>query len=151
MEKELELCEYTKEFLVLSYTWLADPYINKMFNCGIVNKDIQDKWFERLPQRTDTKVWGVRYGGKPIGACGFKNIQEDNVTYWTYIGDRSLHNKGLGKRILLLAEEQARLMNKAFIQCRVLVENTPSIEHFKKSGFSEFYRDERFLYFKKVL
>jgi RimJ/RimL family protein N-acetyltransferase len=148
MNSYVELVEYDKSFLDKSYEWLTDPYIKAMTDTPTLTKESQIKWFESLPEKKDYFIWGIKYQGLPIGACGLKHVHDKTAECWWYIGDRSAHGKGVGFSMSQLVLQKAKEMGLSVVWCTVLIENVISENLLKKIGFIRYDSDERHHYLK---
>ena len=68
----LEFVEFDRNFLESSWKWLTDDEIRILTGTPFMTKRQQEDWFLLLPFQVDYYIWGVKYNGIPIGACGIK-------------------------------------------------------------------------------
>lgn len=95
--REVHLVNYSRLYFELSKNWISDPELNRLIDAGELPSDIKrELWYESLPLRSDYKIWGVEYEGRPIGVCGLKQITSHDAEYWGYIGEKSLWGQGIG-------------------------------------------------------
>lgn len=134
---KIELVKYTKNYLNLSWNWLNDKEIQELTNTPKFTKQSQNDWFNGLVNRNDYKIWGIEVDGKPVGACGLKNINEKDCEYWGYIGEKDYWGKGVGSTVLSLVIEEARKKNLKSIWLKVLKMNIRAIKLYEKYGFTK--------------
>lgn len=151
MNCRVALCEFDSIFLEKSWIWLNDPYINYYLDAGPIDKEKQLEWFNSLQDRDDYMIWGVKYLDKPIGACGLKNIKDNWAEYWGYIGEKDLHGMGLGYEMMIALLSKAKKMNFSNIVLKVLPDNQRAIHLYQRCSFSEYNKDDTYLYMKKIL
>jgi RimJ/RimL family protein N-acetyltransferase len=147
----VKLCKYDEEFLHKSYEWLTNPYIKRTTNAPDITREGQKKWFNSLSEKKDYFIWGIRYENMPVGACGLKNVHDGTAECWWYIGERSVHGKGIGFCMANLVLDKAKEMNLQSIWCKVLLDNQISANLLKKIGFAEYERDDRNIYMRKIM
>ncbi|MFW5804159.1 MAG: GNAT family N-acetyltransferase, partial [bacterium] len=94
-------------------------------------------WFNGLADRNDYEIWGIEADGKPVGACGLKNITEKDCEYWGYIGEKSYWGHGIGSIVLSMLIEKARKKGLQSIWLKVLKTNSRAIKLYEKYGFSK--------------
>jgi RimJ/RimL family protein N-acetyltransferase len=133
--KEFQLVSFSEEFLDLSWTWLNDPLVAKLTNTPIFSKEDQKKWFHSLHENENYRIWGVIFNDQKIGACGLKNITQNDCEYWGYIGEKSFWNKGIGTMILNNIISIAKKDNLESIWLNVLYLNKNAIHLYEKLGF----------------
>lgn len=107
----LEFVEFDRNFLESSWKWLTDDEIRILTGTPFMTKRQQEDWFLLLPFQVDYYIWGVKYNGIPIGACGIKHKTFDKGEYWGYIGEKKYWGRGIGKKMLQYIEQRARIMN----------------------------------------
>ena len=133
----ITLVDYTEEYFNRSKDWLSDCELNHLIHAGPLPSDEERlTWFNSLPSRLDYLIWGVDYGGEPIGVCGFKHIVGGKAEYWGYIGEKNLWGKGLGKDLLDASFQKAQLFGINTIWLRVRKYNLRAINLYKRKGFS---------------
>lgn len=134
--ESLLLKDYDKEYLELSWKWLNEPEIRELTNTPSFTLEQQLRWFENLPNTKSTYlIWGIEYNSQKIGACGLKNITENDCEYWGYIGEKSHWGHGIGKAIMILMENEAVNKKLDSIWLKVLNINTRALTLYKKCGY----------------
>lgn len=151
MNCRVDLCEFDSVFLEKSWKWLNDPYINNYSATGLITRQGQLEWFNSLHRRNDYMIWGVKYQDAPIGACGLKNIKNEQAEYWGYIGEKELYGKGLGYDMLTLVLTRAKEKCISKVVLKVLPNNQRAIRLYQKCFFDEYNRDDNYVYMKKIL
>ena len=96
----LSFGRYDEQFLEKSWQWLHDPEIKRLTMTPDFTREDQLRWFARLPEMTDYRIWGISCGGQPVGALGLKHILGDRAEYWGYIGERHYWGGGLGEEMM---------------------------------------------------
>lgn len=131
----LKLAPYSKLYLEYSWEWLNDPEIKELTNTPDFNKKDQLKFFEKLKDRSDYKIFGLEVDGVKMGVCGLKNIQNDKAEYFGYIGEKTYWGKGYGNQMLIEIESVAREMNITKLFLNVLKNNLRAQKLYFKFGF----------------
>lgn len=116
-----------------------------------ITPEMQTKWFAGLPIRTDYKIWGVECNGVPIGACGYRNIQDKQGELTCYIGESDYRGKGHAPIMIELLEKKAIDMGFERILLKVLITNKCAYSLYLKCGFVETLRDDKFIVMEKQL
>jgi RimJ/RimL family protein N-acetyltransferase len=119
-----------------------------MTDAPSIDRGMQQKWFDSLPNRKDYLIWGIKFRGLPVGACGLKHVSNYTAECWWYIGDMSVHGVGVGFVMSQLVLKKAKEIKLSSLWCKVLIENKISENHFKKIGFVYYDSDEKFHYLK---
>jgi len=135
---EVSFGEFNRETLDLSFDWLADPEIRQLTETPVIEKGAQLRWFTGLPSRSDYKVWGVSYQGKPVGVVGLKRIEAATAEYFGYIGVKSCWGKGIGSAMLDFAEKQAGLLGLRRLELRVINDNPRARTLYLRRGFTTY-------------
>lgn len=136
-DTSLTLVAYDPTFLNLSWNWLNDPEIKKMTHTPDFTREHQQAWFAGLGSKTDYKIWGLQYKGKPIGVCGLKKITGIDAEYWGYIGEKQYWGIGLGSAIMQLIESEAEKAGLHSVWLSVIPENIRAIRLYRKNGYIE--------------
>jgi RimJ/RimL family protein N-acetyltransferase len=148
---EIDLVPFDIFFLDYTWKWLNDPEIQKLTSSYEFSREEQKQWFERLKDRVDYLIWGVTYSNIPIGACGLKNIKQDDCEYWGYIGEKQYWGKGLGKEILKFMIDEAISMNLSSVWLKVISINLRAVKLYTNSGFVIENEDNNYLFMRKYL
>ncbi len=151
-KNSIQLQTYTRTFLEKSWEWLRDPYIKQMTNTPEFTNESSLKWFQALATKHYYRIWGLAYCDIPIGACGLKcDSAHNKAEYWGYIGEKSMHGKGIGKEMMRLIEAKSKELKISVLWLKVLVDNEPAIRLYNKLNYIEYNRDHQFIYMKKTL
>lgn len=134
--RKLNLIEYDKLFLEKSWYWLNDKEIKYLTMTPDFTREKQLEFFDNLINRIDYKIWGIAFDNEAIGACGFKNIENNYAELWLYIGEKKYWHKGLGKIAMEKLENLAKKMNISKIYLKVLCCNYPAINLYKHMNYS---------------
>lgn len=147
----IELVDYSRKFLDLSWKWLNDREIKKQISSPDFSHEQQIKWFKSLKDKKDYLIWGVLYNSNPIGACGLKNITGNDCEYWGYIGEKNYWGKGLGKQIIntLIIKAADKGFNSVWLQ--VNEDNNRAINLYKKVHFNVESKNENLLIMRRIL
>jgi RimJ/RimL family protein N-acetyltransferase len=132
---KLQFTSFDRDYLQRSWHWLHDPEIKGLMRAPGFTRNEQEQWFEGLKGRTDCRIWGVAYGGAPIGAVGLKHITPDSAEYWGYIGEKEYWNGGLGSAMLQFAFRQGRELGLHELWLTVGRNNPRAIRVYQKHGF----------------
>jgi len=133
----IELVNYSKIFLELSWDWLSDPEIRVLTNTPIFTKNEQRIWFDSLNNRKDYIIWGIQVDNTPIGACRLKKITDKDCEFWCYIGEKKFWGKGIGTKVLEILINLAKNKNLSSIWLVVLKNNIRAIHLYEKFGFKK--------------
>jgi len=147
----INLVEYDRIFLTLSWLWLNDPEIKVLTDTPDFSKESQERWFESLCTIDNYLIWGITVDDIPIGVCGLKNITKDNCEYWGYIGDKAYWGKGIGKYMVEKLEMKAMDLNLRKIYLKVLITNERAIKLYNRMGYVVVASDEKELFMEKCL
>lgn len=131
----LKLVEYDRTFLDLSMKWLSDPEIASLVMVPSFTKVQQECFFNSLPTRENYYIKGLIYNGYPIGAAGIKNIYKEKGEYWGYIGEKQFWGKGIGKDIIRLIINNAKILGLTSWYLNVHRDNERAQKLYEKYGF----------------
>ena len=148
---EVVLVPFDRSFLDCSFRWLNDPEIRFLTDTPVVTREAQESWFISLPSRQDYAVWGVRADGVPVGVCGVKHIFEGDGEYFGYIGEKAYWGRGVGRRMMALAEAKAREMGVTRMSLQVLQENERAKALYRKCGYRPGCSDGKYSYMHKTV
>jgi RimJ/RimL family protein N-acetyltransferase len=147
----LRLVKYDIEFLNLSWKWLNENEIKELTNTPDFSRIDQNKWFKNIIHIDNYLIWGVEYKKNKIGACGLKNICEEDGEYWGYIGEKDYWGKGLGNNMINSIIKIAYKKNLTSIWLKVLKSNHRAISLYFKLNFFIEEESENLLYMRKLL
>jgi RimJ/RimL family protein N-acetyltransferase len=133
------LCAFDAVFLEASWNWLQNKELLKLIDAQVVTQEQQRNWFETLPQRTDYRIWGVLFDGKPVGVTGIKHIKNSTGEYWGYIGDKNYWGKGVGSAMMQSAIAHAISLQLKYLTLKVLHTNQKAIHLYQKNGFTQIH------------
>lgn len=131
----LRLVEYDKTYLEHSWVWLNDPYIRSLIMAPTFSREDQQRFFENLRGRTDYLIWGVEFGGRPIGAAGLKNHRCERAEYWGYIGEKQLWGYGLGRKMMARVETKASAAGFSSLDLKVSAHNSRAVSLYLSTGY----------------
>lgn len=147
----VQLREYTKEYLNLSWKWLNDNEIQKLTNTLPFTRKQQKEWFNSLNKFDDYFIWGIACEYKSIGACGLKKITNKDCEYWGYIGEKEYWGRGLGSDILALMINKAKELGLESVWLQVIKSNERAIKLYFKHGFSIESEKGSLIFMRKTL
>lgn len=133
----IEFVPYTRIYLDKSYMWLQDAEIRKLTDTQVnITKESQQRWYDAIQSDDTYMIWGIAYGGTPIGACGIKHIDysEGGGEYWGYIGEKSYWG-GKGHAIVSYVCSEAKRIKLEKLYLRVLKDNVRAYNLYLKEGF----------------
>lgn len=132
----LHLIAYDRAYLDRSYKWLIDPEVKALTMTPDFNRDDQEAFFAGLADRADYRIWGVAVDGVgPAGAAGIKRIAGTRGEYWGYLGEKTLWGQGLGRRMVIAVEEQARTLGLVTLYLDVAQTNARAIGLYHSMGY----------------
>lgn len=133
----------------LLFKWANDPTVRQnAFNTEPIPYENHRAWFARMLADKDTEQYILCNGEIPLGQIRL-NVEDDKAVI-DYSIDKEWRGKGLGVRMVLMAEEE--LKNKKtdviYSMAQVKYENTASARVFEKCGYdAEKY--EKYIEFTK--
>jgi RimJ/RimL family protein N-acetyltransferase len=135
MGTNLRLGPYNEVCLEKSWFWLNDAEIKRLTMTSDFTREDQMRFFESLPRRSDYLIWSVLFDDELIGAAGLKNHRSGTAEYWGYIGEKDYWNKGLGRCLVRVVQEKARLAGFHTLDLKVYATNVRAIRLYEKCGF----------------
>lgn len=150
---KIDLVNFDETFLALSWTWTNDEEIRKLIDGSVITKEEQERWFNNLKNRSDYKVFGIEFDGKPIGVAGLKRIVDQTAHVFWYIGEKNLHGKGLGTMIAKGITEKAKQLKIKTLFGEPKVFNFRSTNLLFKEGYKiiDYYEETSLFLMKKEL
>lgn len=145
----IEFCEYTEEFLLLSWNWLNDKEIKSMTMTPNFTKNDQITFFNNLKNRNDDLIYGIKLNNEKIGACGLKNVKNGHAEYWGYIGEKKYWGKGYGQIIINEIIKRAISKKICHIHLKVNKENQRAIKLYEKFDFIKKEFEENYFIMEK--
>ena len=128
-------CEFEKEMLPITYKWLHDNEIKKLTNTIDFSEEDQLRWFKKIKNSKDYKIWVIYFDGVPIGVFGVKNIINNEGEYWGFIGEKKYWGKGIGKWMIDESIYYCKKMDLKKVYLKVLKSNIRAMNLYKKKGF----------------
>lgn len=136
-ENIVELVEYDREYLDLSWKWLNDKEIKSSTMTPDITRKEQLNWFSTLKNKSDYIIFGIKYNGKKIGAAGLKNITENSAEYWGYIGEKKYWGRKIGDIVIDNIIEIAKNYEIKKLWLKVKKDNERATRLYKSKGFKE--------------
>ncbi|ELH8888564.1 GNAT family N-acetyltransferase [Vibrio cholerae] len=136
-DKKIKFVEYNEHFLIKSWEWLNDPEIKKLTLTPDFTKEQQKTFFKNIPQRTNFKIWGVKYGDESIGVVGLKNITSYDAEYFGYIGEKNYWSMGIFKFFFYHVINECKILQLSKLYLHVDPFNERAVKAYLKSGFYE--------------
>lgn len=135
MINKLKLIPFDEFVLERSWNWLNDSELKHLTMTPDFTKEQQVELFNSLSTRKGYFIFGIAFEGQPVGACGLKNFVDDKAELWLYIGEKEYWGKGLGKRIMLLLENEARKLKLKKLYLKVIKDNKAAINLYEKFNY----------------
>lgn len=151
MSSRLVFSSFDERFLEKSWQWLRDPELKRLTMTPDFTRDDQRRWFERLPQMADYRIWGISCDGRPVGALGLKHITAEDAEYWGYLGERTFWNRGLGGEMMQFAFARARELGLRGLHLKVQRDNERAIRLYTHFGFALSNESEGVLHLRTKL
>jgi RimJ/RimL family protein N-acetyltransferase len=136
-DKHIKFVEYNEHFLNKSWEWLNDPEIKELTLTPDFTKKQQQAFFKSISQRTDFKIWGVKYDDESIGVVGLKNITSHDAEYFGYIGEKSYWGTGVFKSFFYHVINECKTLQISKLYLHVSPSNERAIKAYLKNGFYE--------------
>jgi RimJ/RimL family protein N-acetyltransferase len=133
---KIDFVTYTEDFLNLSWVWLNDPEIKALTLTPDFSKEEQVDFYKKLPLRVDYKISGIMVNAERAGACGLKNIKNDEAEFWCYLGLKKYWGAGLGHSIVQYVEFESKKLNISNLYLKVGKSNIRAIKTYEKNGFN---------------
>lgn len=147
----VELVEYDRVFLDISWSWINDPEIRLLISTPEITKEQQLEWFNNLKNLNNYYIWGVKINNIPAGVCGIKNIKDFKGEYWGYIGNKDFWGKGFGKEIMILVEKEAIKLGLISLWLKVNDDNFRAIKLYEKMNYQIQKKDNNVIIMDKEL
>ena len=148
---KISLKPYDEEFLEKSWEWLNDEELKYLTMTPNFTRKDQKTFFNSLELRSDYLIFGIDFCGKPIGACGLKNLKGEEAELWLYIGDKDYWGKGLGKKIMTCLENKAVEEGLTSLYLKVLKENKRAIGLYNKISYVATSENEEYIIMRKEI
>lgn len=130
--------DFNENILNKTYEWLQDDEICSLIDANPVSLEVQRKWYDELPDKSDYYIKGIMCDSKPIGVVGIKHICDSTGEYWGYIGEKEYWGQGIGKTMVSEMMKDAKdRFNLSILTLRVLETNTRAMGLYKTMGFIE--------------
>jgi RimJ/RimL family protein N-acetyltransferase len=135
LRTHLQFERFDERFLEKSWEWLNDPEIKRLTMTPDFTREEQSRWFARLQEMNDYRIWGVSLDEVPVGAAGLKKLTKENGEYWGYIGERRYWGLGLGRQIVGFVLDQARALKLKKVFLHVHRDNFRALALYASTGF----------------
>ena len=132
------------------FTWKNDCAVQESaFNSAPVAHEEHEKWFASTLQNPDIRIFILESDSVPVGQVRLN--RDGNTGIIDYSIDENYRGKGLGKKIIVLAEDA---MKKAgfvsSLKAEVKKDNVPSQKVFERLGYSKSETENCFSYTKNL-
>jgi RimJ/RimL family protein N-acetyltransferase len=138
---KVSLAPFTKEHVKLTFKWVKDPELRRMFLMrGEPTWEVHKTYFERVLADSTQHVYAILSQGVHVGNCGLKNVSlsKKEGELWIYIGDVSMRGKGISRTATeLLLREGFNLLGLEMVYVHVAEFNTVAQSLYKRLGFIE--------------
>jgi RimJ/RimL family protein N-acetyltransferase len=135
LRTRLQFERFDERFLDKSWEWLNDPEIKRLTMTPDFTHEEQLRWFARLQEMQDYRIWGISLDEVPIGAAGLKKLTKEDGEYWGYIGERRYWGLGLGHQMMDFVLNHARALKLKEVYLRVHRENSRARALYTSIGF----------------
>lgn len=150
---KIELVLFDEKYLELSWHWLNDEENKFLTNASSITKEQQIEWFKNLKNRNDYLIWGISVDEMPIGAAGFKRIENDTAYVFWYIGEKEFWGKRIGEFIAKTISQKAKEIGLNILLGEPIFENFRSLNLLFKEGYKivDIDKEQGFYLVKKIL
>lgn len=115
--------------------WYKEKEVNKYFEQRELSlNEIKSKYKERTQKTTKVPVFIIEFNSKDIGIIQYTEKEDKVYEIDIFIGDVSLHSKGIGTKVVTYLSNYLLEKGKKVIMCP-LKENKKAIRCYQKSGF----------------
>jgi aminoglycoside 6'-N-acetyltransferase len=115
--------------------WYKEKEVNKYFEQRELSlNEIKNKYKERTQKTTKVPVFIIEFNSKDIGIIQYTEKEDKVYEIDIFIGDVSLHSKGIGTKVVTYLSNYLLEKGKKVIMCP-LKENKKAIRCYQKSGF----------------
>jgi len=135
LRTHLQFERFDERFREKSWQWLNDPEIKRLTMTPDFTREEQLRWFARLQEMQDYRIWGVSLDEVPIGAAGLKKLTKEDGEYWGYIGERRYWGLGLGHQMMDFVLNEAKALKLKEVYLRVHRENSRARALYASIGF----------------
>lgn len=131
----LKRLEDKEEIYLELEKWYKEKEVNKYFEQRELSlNEIKNKYKERTQKTTKVPVFIIEFNSKDIGIIQYTEKEDKVYEIDIFIGDVSLHSKGIGTKVVTYLSNYLLEKGKKVIMCP-LKENKKSIRCYQKSGF----------------
>lgn len=132
---EVEFRDFNRRVLEKTWEWLNDPEIRNLTQTTDFDRDSQEEWFKKLPDRKDYYIQSVWRDDEPIGVCGIKHITSTDGEVWGYIGEKQYWGKAIGIEMMQHLLDYAKSINLESVYAVMLKDNHYSYKINLRFGF----------------
>ncbi|SVD15415.1 uncharacterized protein METZ01_LOCUS368269, partial [marine metagenome] len=95
-----------------------------------------NQWVNLLYKGKDTETWGAFSGKWMVGMISLEYLQEEGRIHLFHIYvDKEYRRKGIGKKLILKAEEQGKKTNAKALTLNIISGNAEAVLLYEKIGF----------------
>ena len=96
-----------------------------------------NQWVNLLYKEKDTETWGAFSGKWMVGMISLEYLQEEGRIHLFHIYvDKEYRRKGIGKKLILKAEEQGKKTNTKTLTLNIVSGNSEALAIYKKMGYT---------------
>ena len=117
-------------------TWFSNPKELHLTDPRMPYPFRFNQWVNLSYKEKDTKTWGAFSGKWMVGIVSLEHLQEDGRIYLFHIYvDKEYRRKGIGKKLILKAEEQGKKTKAKALTLNIVSGNSEAVVLYEKMGF----------------
>lgn len=147
----LLLREVNSNDMMLIFNWSNDPAVRlESFNSEPILLENHKKWFTKVMDDNNILFYILQEDGKDVGQI--RLAVENNTAVISYMISAEFRGRGLGKKIIHLAEERIKQAKTdvIYLKAEVKIDNKASEKVFVDNGFDKTLKDEYIEFIKKI-
>ena len=117
-------------------TWFSNPKELHLTDPKMTYPFQFKQWVNLSYKGQNTETWGAFSGKWMVGIVSLEHLQEEGRIYLFHIYvDKEYRRKGIGKKLILKAEEQGKKTKAKALTLNIVSGNSEAVALYEKMGF----------------
>ena len=117
-------------------TWFSNPKELHLTDPKMTYPFQFKQWMNLSYKGQNTETWGAFSGKWMVGIVSLEHLQEEGRIHLFHIYvDKEYRKKGIGKKLILKAEEQGKKTKAKALTLNIVSGNSEAVALYKKMGF----------------
>ena len=133
-------------------TWFSNPKELHLTDPKMTYPFQFKQWVNLSYKGQNTETWGAFSGKWMVGIVSLEHLQEEGRIHLFHIYvDKEYRRKGIGKKLILKAEEQGKKTKEKALTLNIVSGNSEAVALYEKMGFKLIESKNKIMKMKKTV